>query len=199
MWNLKYGTSESIYKTERDSWTWTADLWLPRGRREEVGWTGNLGLSMQTITFRMDKQWGIVPTVQHKELYPISRDTTWWKIIQEKECMHMYDWVTVLYSRNWQNTVNQLYPIFFSFFFFFLGLHLKHMEKPRQGLNQSCSFRPTPQPQQWGIWATFVTYTTAQGNTGSLTHWAMPGIKPVSSYILVGFFNRWSMTGTPIA
>ena len=34
---------------------------------------------------------------------------TWWKIIGGKECIYMYDWVTMLYSRNWHNTVNQLY------------------------------------------------------------------------------------------
>ena len=33
----------------------------------------------------------------------------------------------------------------------------------------------------------FVTYTTAQGNTGSLTHWAGPGIEPASSWIPVRF------------
>ena len=41
MWNLKYGTGETIYKTEIDSWTRRTDLWLPRGRmgveREAVG------------------------------------------------------------------------------------------------------------------------------------------------------------------
>ena len=34
------------------------------------------------------------------------------------------------------------------------------------------------------------------GNTGSLTHWARPGIKPVSSWILVGFVTiepRWEL------
>ena len=31
MWNLKYGTSETIYKTETDSQAWRRDLWLPRG------------------------------------------------------------------------------------------------------------------------------------------------------------------------
>ena len=36
-----------------------------------------------------------------------------------------------------------------------------------------------------GIWATSVTYTTACGHTGSLTHWVRPGIKPASSWILV--------------
>ena len=29
--------------------------------------------------------------------------------IWEKECINMYDWVTVLYSRNWHNIVNLLY------------------------------------------------------------------------------------------
>ena len=54
-----------------------------------------------------------------------------------------------------------------------------------------------PQPQQSGIQATFVTYTTAHGNTGSLTQWERPGIEPTSSWILVGFVNRWVMKGTP--
>ena len=30
MWNLKYDTSELIYKTETDSQTQRTDLWLPR-------------------------------------------------------------------------------------------------------------------------------------------------------------------------
>ena len=44
MWNIKYGTNELIYKTETDSETQRTDLWLPRGRGEEVGSTGSLGL-----------------------------------------------------------------------------------------------------------------------------------------------------------
>ena len=32
MWNLKYSTSEPIYKTETDSQTKRTDLWLPMGR-----------------------------------------------------------------------------------------------------------------------------------------------------------------------
>ena len=34
-----------------------------------------------------------------------------------------------------------------------------------------------------------MTYTTAHGNTGSLTHWARPGIEPTSSWILVMFIS----------
>ena len=44
MWNLKYGTDESIYKTEKDLQTWRTDSWLPRGRGTGVGWIGSLGL-----------------------------------------------------------------------------------------------------------------------------------------------------------
>ena len=42
-----------------------------------------------------------------------------------------------------------------------------------------------------------VTYTTAHGNDGTLTHWARPGIKPVSSWILVRFLSTkplWELT-----
>ena len=31
IWNLIYGTNEPIYRKETNSWTWRADLWLPRG------------------------------------------------------------------------------------------------------------------------------------------------------------------------
>ena len=44
---------------------------------------------VQTITFRMGKQWG--PTVQHRELYPVSWERPRWKLVWEKECLYMYD------------------------------------------------------------------------------------------------------------
>ena len=52
---IKYGINEPIYRTETDSQTWRTDLWLPRGRKEGVGWIWSLGL-MQTVTFRMERQ-----------------------------------------------------------------------------------------------------------------------------------------------
>ena len=54
----------------------------------------------------------------------------------------------------------------FALLFCFLGLHPKHMEVPGQGWKQSYSW----QPQQLGIQATSVAFTTAPGNTGFLTH-----------------------------
>ena len=51
-----------------------------------------------------------------------------------------------------------------------------------------------PEPQQCQIRAASETYTTAHGNTGSLTHCVRPGIEPATSWILVGFVSaepRW--------
>ena len=59
------------------------------------------------------------------------------------------------------------------------------------GLNQGYSC--WPMPQQLGIWAISVTYTTAPGNAKSSTHWVRPGIEPASSWVLVRFVN---MMGT---
>ena len=52
------------------------------------------------------------------------------------------------------------------------------------------------QPQQCGIWASSETYTTAHGNSGSLIHWARPGIEPATSWSLVAFLNHWAMKET---
>ena len=80
-------------------------------------------------------------------------------------------------------------------FLLLLGLHMRHMEVPRLRVElDSC--RPMPQPRQLGIQAVSVTYTTAHGNAGSLTHWARPGIEPESSRILA-FIDHWATKGTP--
>ena len=71
------------------------------------------------------------------------------------------------------------------------------MEVPRSNLSYSCW--PTPQPQQCGIWASSVTHTTVHANARSLTHWAMTGIEPESSWILVGFIIHWALKGAPSA
>ena len=41
------------------------------------------------------------------------------------------------------------------------------------------------------------TFTTAHGNTGSLTHWARPRIEPETSWFLVGCVNHCATTGNP--
>ena len=47
------------------------------------------------------------------------------------------------------------------------------------------------------IWAASGTYTTAHGNTRSLTHWARTEIEPVSSWMPVRFVNCWATMGSP--
>ena len=58
---------------------------------------------------------------------------------------------------------------FFFFFFFFKGLMCGTWTFPGRGQIRG-SFGPTPQPQQHGIQAASVTYTTACGNTVYVTH-----------------------------
>ena len=40
MWNLKCGTNEPVHRTEMDPQTQRTDLWLPKGRRMGIRWTG---------------------------------------------------------------------------------------------------------------------------------------------------------------
>ena len=92
----------------------------------------------------------------------------------------------------WRNLIFFLFVFCFLFFCFFwccfLGPHLQHMKVPRLGVpNRSCSHWPTP--QHHGTRAASSTYTIAQGNTGSLTHWVRPGMEPASSWLLVSFVS----------
>ena len=97
----------------------------------------------------------------------------------------------------WIFLSNLLFSIYFIFnFLSFYGCTHSIWRFPDQGSNQSWSHQPMPEPQQCGLWATSVTHTTADGNAGSLTLWARPGIKPASSWILVRFVNLWAMMGT---
>ena len=56
---------------------------------------------MQTLIYRMDKQQG--HTVEHGELYSVSCDKPQWKRI------YTCNWLTLLYSGNKLNSVNQLH------------------------------------------------------------------------------------------
>ena len=87
-----------------------------------------------------------------------------------------------------------------AFFFFLFRAALAEYGSSQargwSGAKRSYGCWPIPQPQQCRIWATSVIYTTAQGNTRSLTCWVRPGIKPASSWIRVGFVSagpRWEL------
>ena len=95
-----------------------------------------------------------------------------------------------LNSCNTEQVVHKVWYIYYLIFGFFvfvfvsLGLHPGHMEVPRLGVPVELQLPPTPQPQQYRIQATYATYTTANGNAGSLIHWARPGIEPATSWFL---------------
>ena len=76
----------------------------------------------------------------------------------------------------------EVYNHFLLFFFFFFGHTCSIWKLSGQGSNQNYGYRCQ-------IQAVSATYTRVQGNAGSLTHWASPGIKPASSWILVGFVS----------
>ena len=56
MWNLKYGTIEPIYQTKTDSQTQRTELWLPKGREEEVGWMSGLIGLIEEMYFKTSEQ-----------------------------------------------------------------------------------------------------------------------------------------------
>ena len=74
----------------------------------------------------------------------------------------------------------------FSFLFLFLGLKPSHMEFPWA---RSPIETVADRLHHRQIQATSATYTTAHGNTRSITHWVKPGIEHASSWILVRFIS----------
>ena len=83
---------------------------------------------------------------------------------------------------------------FFSFRLFRAALVAYGTFQAGGRIGAAASCQPMPQPQQHRIRVVSVTYTAAQGNTGSLTHWAGPGIEPTSSW-MVRFLS--ATMGTP--
>ena len=84
----------------------------------------------------------------------------------------------------------------FIFILSFQGSTCSIQRFPGKGLNQSCSCQPTPPPQQHQMRAVSLTYTTAHGKAGALTHWVRPGIELTSSWTLVEFViaePRWEL------
>ena len=82
-----------------------------RGQVRRGAW-GKDGLGVwdwhrHTEVCGMTGQWG--PALVHRELYPVSCDHLWEENLREHGHMCMYGCVTLLYSRNYHNLVNQLY------------------------------------------------------------------------------------------
>ena len=76
-------------------------------------------------------------------------------------------------SLQWDGNIPKMFGVKLSFFFFLRATPTAYGSSQARGR----------------IGAASVTYTTAWGNSRSLTHWEGPGIKPASSWILVGFVS----------
>ena len=85
----------------------------------------------------------------------------------------------------------------------FLGLLPQHMEVPSLGgLIRAVATSLHHSSQQLRIQAASATYITAHGNAGFLTPWARPGIRPKTSWFLVGVVihgaePRWELPSLP--
>ena len=59
----------------------------------EPGWEP-LFLRTVIISFGVDKQWDLAIYKVNSELYPVTCDGTWWKIMWEKKCAYIYICIT---------------------------------------------------------------------------------------------------------
>ena len=78
----KKDTNEFICRTETDSQTLKANLWLPNGTIRGRYGLGVWNWHMHTVVYGMDGQWGT--SVEHRELYPIFCDNLCGKRIQKR-------------------------------------------------------------------------------------------------------------------
>jgi len=89
--------------------------------------------------------------------------------------------MNVCFTFSWVIPMNGMARLYgrgvFNLFFFFLFF-----------LRATLAAYGSSQANGW-IWATAAAYTTARGNSGSLTHCVKPGITPASLWILVGLIT----------
>ena len=105
---LKKERNELFCRTDTDFQTLKTSLWLPKGTGDGgwgEGWTGGLGLAYAHCGVWNAGQWG--PAAQHRTQYSVM---VYVGKESEREWMcYMYNRITLLHSRNYNNIVNQLY------------------------------------------------------------------------------------------
>ena len=107
VWNLKKGYKWTYFQN-RNRQTLKINLWLPKETSRGEGWIGDLGIGIRTLWYMDDWVNGICCMAQ-RTLSNILWLSIWEKNLKENGCVYMYNWITLLYSRNYHNTVNQLY------------------------------------------------------------------------------------------
>ena len=96
--DLKYGTNDLSAK-QKQIMDMEDRLVFARGEGEGVGWTGNLGLVDANCCFCSGWAMGSCCIAQGTISSPITCDGTGWRIMWEKECIYMYNWVNLLYTQ----------------------------------------------------------------------------------------------------
>ena len=102
----------------------------------------------------------------------------WWCFL----LLWKYNANEFLLPRDFWSVIFENLFFLFSFFLLFRPAPAAYMEVPRLGVRSELQLLVYTT-------AASATYTTAHGNTRSLTHWARPGMEPTSSWILVGFIS----------
>ena len=87
MWNLKYDTNELIYKTEMDSQTEKANLWLPKGKGGGGGINYEYGISRYKLLH--------IKLINNKVLLYSTGNYTQHPIINHKEKEYTYTHIRV--------------------------------------------------------------------------------------------------------
>ena len=93
-----------------------------------------------------------------------------------------------IYNRTMMSDIIFIFYLFL-YFLLFSATSAAYGGSQARGSNWSCNCQPMSELQQRQIWAASASYITAHGNTRSLTHWARPGIEPVTSSFLVRFVS----------
>ena len=105
-WNLIYGTNEPFHRKKKMH-RLGEETCSCQGGWEGVGWTGNLGLIDANYCL-----WNELAMRSCCIVQGTISSHLWWNLMEDNMrkimYVYMYDWVTLLCSRNWQNIVNQL-------------------------------------------------------------------------------------------
>ena len=104
---------------------------------------------------------------------------------REKKKKNQDVWNTVKSTSSSQGKETSNSFCFLGFLFFALGLHPRHMEVPRLGIQSELQLLATAVPDLSRI----CDLHHSSQQLRILNHWARPGIKPANSWLLLGFVS----------
>ena len=107
MWNLKKkDINDLICRRERDSQTLATNFWLP----QIVGGGMEWGLRSADTHWGLWNDWSTgTCCIAQGTLPNILWQSMWEKNLKNNGCVFMYNWITLLYSRNYRKLINQLH------------------------------------------------------------------------------------------